>query len=171
MESKDIETIDELFRWRLSANECQALKVNPISELSVEKKNKKATDKLGWNVETDVLYSFLLTYKLGLEIINETRVAEIKKDILREKGIPRLNNNSPMFLYRCSKDPAFTKLNESDEYKEFISLYFSLGNVIPIWPGGNEARGKKGNRPDEYKAKSSPSIPLFFDIIFSRITS
>ena len=42
MESKDIETIDELFRWRLSANECQALKVNPISELSVEKKNKKA---------------------------------------------------------------------------------------------------------------------------------
>ena len=37
---KDIETIDELFRWRLSANECQALKVNPISELSVEKKNK-----------------------------------------------------------------------------------------------------------------------------------
>lgn len=41
MESKDIETIDELFRWRLSANECQALKVNPISELSVEKKNKK----------------------------------------------------------------------------------------------------------------------------------
>lgn len=44
MESKDIETIDELFRWRLSANECQALKVNPISELSVEKKNKKATD-------------------------------------------------------------------------------------------------------------------------------
>lgn len=144
MESKDIETIDELFRWRLSANECQALKVNPISELSVEKKNKEATDKLGWNVETDVLYSFLLTYKLGLEIINETRVAEIKKDILREKGIPRLNNNSPMFLYRCSKDPAFTKLNESDEYKEFISLYFSLGNVIPIWPGGNEARGKKG---------------------------
>ena len=43
MESKDIETIDELFRWRLSANECQALKVNPISELSVEKKNKKAS--------------------------------------------------------------------------------------------------------------------------------
>lgn len=64
MGNKDIETIDELFRWRLNANECQALKVNPISELSVEKKNKKATDKLSWNVETDVLYSFLLTYKL-----------------------------------------------------------------------------------------------------------
>ena len=132
MESKDIETIDELFQWRLSANECQALKVNLISELSVEKKNKKATDKLSWNVETDVLYSFLLTYKLGLEIINETRVVEIRKDISQEKGIPRLNNNSPMFLYRCIKDPTFTKLNESDEYKGVISLYFSLGNVIPI---------------------------------------
>lgn len=46
MGNKDIETIDELFRWRLNANECQALKVNPIIELSVEKKNKKATYKL-----------------------------------------------------------------------------------------------------------------------------
>lgn len=42
----------------------QSVKSKSISELYAEKKNKKATDKLSWNVKTDVLYSFLLTYKL-----------------------------------------------------------------------------------------------------------
>jgi len=139
-----IKTIDELFRWRLGVKECKELRVDPIDGLSVEKKNKEATNKLEWREGTDVLYSFLLTYKLGLEIINEKRVAEIKKEMIREKGINRLNTNSPVFLYRCSKDQAFLELNKSEEYREFVGLYFSLGNVIPIWPGGNEARGKKG---------------------------
>lgn len=41
MESKDIETIDELFRWRLSANECKALKVNPSVNFMRKRKTKR----------------------------------------------------------------------------------------------------------------------------------
>ena len=48
-------------------------------------------------------------------------------------------------MLKESKQPDnFSKLNQLKELKEFLSVYNSIGNVIPVWPGGNESRGKFG---------------------------
>ncbi len=133
-ECNNIKTIDDMFRWKLDI----------IYHDSVEKINNEFIEKLGWIEETDVLYSFLLTYRLGLEVINEDKFHEKKEEYKEKNNLKRINPNSPMFLYSCSLDSTYAKLNNCDEYNEFLSLYFSIGNIIPIWPGGNEAKGKKG---------------------------
>lgn len=115
-----------------------------ILNTSLLKKNEDIVKKLKWNSYTDVLYSFLLTYKLGLEIINQDKFDEIKNNTKKEWGVKWLNTNSAKFLFECSRDEAYKDFNNNLLNKEFLELYFTVGNVIPIWPGGNEARGKKG---------------------------
>lgn len=142
--AEEIKTIDDMLRWKLDASKCRELEIQSISHYSVEKENAGNCAKLGWKQSTDVLYSFLLPYLLGLQIVNGTRFLEIKEQVKDNRKLDRLNNNSPILIYECSKDDTFKDFNERVEWTEFINLYFSIGNVIPIWPGGNEARGKAG---------------------------
>jgi len=139
-----ISTIDEMFRWRLDKDQCEKENVEHIIHLSVEETNSENAKNLKWTEYTDVLYSFLLTYKLGLEIISEDDFCRCAKEYKNYRDLRRLNTNSPQFLYFCSNDKAFMDLNNCQEYKDFLGLYFTIGNLIPTWPGGNEARGKMG---------------------------
>ena len=131
----EFKTVNDFFNWKLKKSE---------SSSSVEQINRNTTNLLKWGRDTDVLYSFLLTYKLGLEVTNSKKFIELKKIYMNENKLKRLNTMSPNFLYFCSKDSAFESLNNNDYMLEFLDLYFSIGNVIPIWPGGNKARGMKG---------------------------
>lgn len=48
-------------------------------------------------------------------------------------------------MFNSSTPPDnFLKLNMLKELKDFLSVYNSIGNIIPIWPGGNESRDKFG---------------------------
>ena len=119
----------------------------------VEKKFEKETKKLGWDY-TDVLYSFLGIYVIGLYAFDKEKSME--KQLYRriEDGFvifvgdtnQRLySNNYILKMLKESNQPDnFSKLNQLKELKEFLSVYNSIGNVIPIWPGGNESRGKFG---------------------------
>lgn len=127
-------SIDDIFQWKLKNGE----------SLSVEDDNREKSQRLNWGDNIDVLYSFLLIYKLGLEVINNERFSELKEEYKQNHKIIRLNPMSLKFLYYCSQDSTFKSLNENKDMLKFLSLYSSIGNVIPIWPGGNEARGKKG---------------------------
>lgn len=120
---------------------------------SVEKKFEKETKKLGWEY-TDVLYSFLGIYVIGLYAFDKE--SSMGKQLYRriEDGFvifvgdtnQRLySNNYILKMLKESKQPDnFSKLNQLKELKDFLRVYNSLGNVIPIWPGGNESRGKFG---------------------------
>ncbi len=77
-----IKTIDEMFRWRLGAVQCKSLNIPSIAHKSVEETNEEFAINLGWTDHTDVLYSFLLTYKLGLEIINEKKFNELATEYI-----------------------------------------------------------------------------------------
>lgn len=119
----------------------------------VEKKFEKETKKLGWEY-TDVLYSFLGIYVIGLYAIDKE--SSMGKQLYRriEDGFvifvgdtnKRLySNNYILKMLKESKQPDnFSKLNQLKELKGFLRVYNSIGNVIPIWPGGNESRGKFG---------------------------
>ena len=81
---------------------------------------------------------------LGLTVVNNNRFEELFKEEKERQNNNKLCRYSTNFLHKCSNDEAFIRLNESPELVNFIKLYFSIGNVIPIWPGGNEVRGKMG---------------------------
>ena len=123
-------SISDFFGWRCNGGK------------SVESYHTEDIKDLGWIEETDVLYSFLLCYKLGLEIVCEKAFKTKIKGAKDENT--RLNTNSPNFLRSCAEDDAFKKVNNSKPIKEFLKLYFSIGNVIPMWPGGNSCKGIKG---------------------------
>lgn len=57
-------------------------------------------------------------------------------------------------------------LNENTELQTFISNYFSVGNVIPIWPGGNELKGKSGvfDIPELFFAKYREWYNVLLDL-------
>lgn len=120
---------------------------------SVEKKLEKETKILGWEY-TDVLYSFLGVYAIGLYAFDKEK--SLEKQFYRriEDGFvifvgdtnQRLYSNNYILkmLKESKQSDNFSKLNQLKELKEFLSVYNSIGNVIPVWPGGNESRGKFG---------------------------
>ena len=144
MDKQKINSIKEMFRWKLNKKQCTKHKIESINYKSVEAENEDIIKKLNWGRDVDVLYSFLLVYKLGLEIVNPKRFEELKEETKKKLKINRLNTNSTEFLYLCSCDKAYEEFNSNTLNIEFLNLYFTIGNVIPIWPGGNEARGKMG---------------------------
>lgn len=146
MDIKKFSSVEEMFQWKLSKKQCKnhGIEWNPNRYLSVEEENKSKTKKLNWGNNTDVLYSFLLFYKLGLEVTNQERFNAIMTQAKSKLKTNRLNSNSTEFLFLCSQDEAYKEFNNNPLNKKFLELYFSIGNVIPIWPGGNEARGKMG---------------------------
>jgi uncharacterized protein with ParB-like and HNH nuclease domain len=81
---------------------------------------------------------------LGLKVTDNDVFTEIYKQEKAKMPRKRLSQNSPAFLHTCSIAPEFRKFNESEELNAFLKVYFSIGNVIPIWPGGNTARGVMG---------------------------
>ena len=107
---------------------------------SVESKHKEITDKFEWS-HTDVLYSFLGIYALGVYAYNKNNghfyVTDYQiKDTKHDTNIYCLN-----YLYNIQSDSEY-ELEELNEYVEdFIACWSKLGNVFPIWPGGNRARG------------------------------
>ncbi|WP_346866664.1 MULTISPECIES: hypothetical protein [unclassified Clostridium] len=109
-------------------------------KFSLEQYHKEYADKLEWGY-TDVLYSFLGVYVIGVNVFHKDKVEccglQIKPKI-------RTNNRQLAYSYKFIKEHYcdYDKLNELAELNEFIEVYFKVGNIIPIWPGGNEHRGK-----------------------------
>ena len=148
----------DMLKWKLKID------YNDIP--SVEEYNKDYTDICGGTKQTDVLYSFLGIYALGVWAYNSEKIAKecVIKDNINLPDISRQHLYSSRFLYAIqenvdcvTKDTGMdddrvnkikslnldvSKLNENDELKKFIENYFSLGNLIPIWPGGNRLKGQ-----------------------------
>lgn len=76
-----IESVEEMFRWKLSEKILNQYGLKKLYYKSVEDVNRSLTESLNWPKELDVLYSFLLVYKLGLITINENRFLEIKEEM------------------------------------------------------------------------------------------
>lgn len=119
-------TVKEWFDWRSNSK-----------EKSVEEHNKEKIGVLMWKY-TDVLYSFLGIYTIGAWVYYSEKFNRTDC-MIKRKGENKIAYNYG-FLSRTFGD--FEELNSLSELKKFIECYFSIGNVCPIWPGGNEHRGK-----------------------------
>ncbi|MEK0111051.1 hypothetical protein [Streptococcus suis] len=125
----------------VSEKECETLKLildRIKSSVNVEHKYIDFTRKNGWNY-SDVLYSFKGVYTLGIKVFYPELV-ELRGRIIRPKGDGRRLVYSQAYLE--ANYSRFEKLNSLDKLNSFIEKYEKIGNIIPIWPGGNVHRGQ-----------------------------
>ena len=96
--------------------------------------------KIEW-CYTDVLYSFKSMYLLGIKA-KYPELVEVCGHTIRPQ-----NRKSPREL-ACSEDFILScvdkcrELNNYQGLQQFIDVCETVGNVIPVWPGGNVYRGQ-----------------------------
>lgn len=109
------------------------------TKFTLEKDYCNITSKLNW-IYTDVLYSFQGVYVIGLNVFHKENF-ECHGTQIKPKT--HANNRQVAYSHKYIKENYrdFDKLNELPELLNFINVYSDLGNIIPIWPGGNSHRG------------------------------
>ena len=191
---KNVTTKNETRRF--SSNVVEMLKSKLKKRKSVEKENPRYSEICGGSSQADVLYSFLGIYTLGVWVYNKKEKQNIndfqseirdklskrmKKEIdqhfystLFQLAIQDIGENDEIFNDAAEGRVSAIKsleinvdtLNENDELQRFISNYSSVGNVIPIWPGGNELKGKSGvfDIPELFFAKYREWYNVLLDL-------
>jgi hypothetical protein len=140
------------------------------SRVSLEKDYREETNKLGWGDYTDVLYSFLGVFVVGLKVYcGSDEPANLKEILATEMQISAYQKEYSWNFIRTfvkhysEKDKdnkikiAVDELKNLKEMESFINVISSIGNVYPIWPGGNKDKGTGTNGcydiPDIYLNK------------------
>jgi len=126
-----LETVKDFFKWKYSKD-----------FQSIEEKHCDIAKKLKWD-ETDVLYSFLGVYVLGLRVMYPEKFSVTKHQIRTNVGKYSINAYSNKYVRENYQ--RFEKLNSLKQLKKFLECYMSVGNLIPIWPGGNVHKGTVAN--------------------------
>lgn len=126
----ELETVKDFFVWRNNPGK------------NVEKLNIKKTKYLGWK-NTDVLYSFLGIYAIGVWVYNKEKFRNTDYMIFCKNSQQRIYSEKFLREIQTSTDYELNELNKQSE--KLLRIYSLLGNVIPMWPGGNVAKGKANN--------------------------
>lgn len=146
----EVATVEDIFWWKNLSDK----------RFSVEILNKEKIEKLEWD-DTDVLYSFLGIYLIGV-------LAYYPHNFHKTKYKIHNSANENMYsLERLTKQyDTFSDLNNNPQLKRFIKKYFSIGNIIPVWPGANENRGKSYmfDIPDIYFNKNELWTKILMEI-------
>jgi len=137
-------TVIDILKWKNDIG-------NENWPLSVEDFNETYTNKCGGKEMTDVLFSFLGIYAVGIWAYNKDNkgLFKIEKNKIKvsveKNGIYSKILCSKKFLLQLQKENVANidvyRLNES--IKDFVDLYFDVGNLIPMWPGGNTLKGNQ----------------------------
>ncbi|WP_350343974.1 hypothetical protein PRVXT_000339 [Proteinivorax tanatarense] len=123
--------------------------------LSLEQHHKEQIGKLKWEY-ADVLYSFRGVYTLGINVYYKDKVECCGLTIRPKK---RTNDYQRVYSAKFIKEnySDFSELNNLGKLEDFIKVYNEIGNIIPIWPGGNMHKGMSQcyDIPDIYFNKST----------------
>lgn len=141
--------IKELLQWK------SLYKKGKNVPSSVEEYNIDYTNKCGGRKLTDVLYSFLGIYAIGVWVYNKDN-QNCKQELFSISNKIHTLNREGKKQILCSKkflndlqDDEINGINVKNlnEYleKTFVPVYFHAGNLIPMWPGGNTYRGNQNN--------------------------
>ena len=132
---------------------------------SVEQINATLLKPLKWEY-TDVLYSFLGVYALGVYIYNKS-LFETNEYIIFKKGTTQ-RLYSLNFLKKIQIDNNYNLDSLNNDMLPFIEKYFLCGNVYPTWPGGNTHKGINTNGcfdiPELYFAKNYKWFELLINM-------
>lgn len=139
-------TVLEIIKWKNDI-------VDEKWPASVEEYQENFTLLCGGNDVTDVLYSFMGIYAVGVWVFNQKILVPDTFKVDRNRI--RVKNIYNKYQYLCSKDFLYklqeTKINGIDVselnkcIEPFAECYFEVGNLIPLWPGGNRTKGNQNN--------------------------
>ena len=130
-----VNTIESYFQWKTNSK-----------EPAIEKKYEKHKIISQWE-RTDVLYSFIGIYQIGIYVFYPDKCK--RTDYTIEKDVGEYFSLD----YLKEEFKKYEKLNKTIIDSKFIQYIDSLGNVTPIWPGGNTDKGKRSycfDIPDIY---------------------
>lgn len=138
-------SVETFFKWKFDS-----------SKKSVEDMYNMNNKIISQWEKTDVLYSFIGIYQIGLYTFYPDEY------IRTDYTIKTKENNYFGLKYLIEKENSverfkkYEELNKVIENSQFIQYIDSPGNVIPIWPGGNIDKGKNSycfDIPDIYFKK------------------
>ena len=108
----------------------------------------------------DTLYSFIGIYTIGIYVFYPEKCNRTDYQIRKKE-----DNKFFSTEYLSENYKKYSKLNKVIEDSGFISVYDSIGNVIPIWPGGNTDRGTRAQCFDIPEIYFCYKNPKWFDIL------
>lgn len=138
-------SVEAFFNWKTNS-----------SKTSVESMYKKDNKIISCWRRTDVLYSFIGIYQIGLYVFYPDEYINTGYTIKTKTG------NYVSLVYLVTEENGvkrfkkYEELNKIIEDSKFIQYIDTPGNVIPIWPGGNIDKGKNSycfDIPDIYFLK------------------
>ncbi|MHB8130444.1 MAG: hypothetical protein ACYDEX_15750 [Mobilitalea sp.] len=140
-------TVNDILEWKNDINRKNC-------SISIEKHNYDYTEKCGGYDMTDVLFSFLGIYAIGVWVFNKNIDGLFKIEKNKIKTLEEENSNchkqilcSKKFLLRLQNEKV-NKISIDDLNKcleGFADKYFNVGNLVPMWPGGNNLKGNQNN--------------------------
>lgn len=136
-----MKTFEDIKKWKTGRR-----------NISIEEQLLDQTRKLGWD-KTDVLYSFLGIYVIGLRVFYPDIFERTSYLVKAPDGTNVYSNHYVFGTDNCLE---YHELNNLSRLKDFIEIYDTIGNIIPIWPGGNIDRGRSYcfDIPDIYFKKN-----------------
>ena len=105
-------------------------------KMSIEEKYRDHKIINQWE-KTDVLYSLIGIYQIGIYVFYPDKC--VKKDYTIKNEIGEFFGLD----YLAKEFIKYEKLNKEIIDSKFIQYIDSVGNIIPIWPGGNIDKGTR----------------------------
>lgn len=158
------QTVAGILNWKLEKDYTDVPSIEKLKE------NLPYTNRCGGPNQTDVLYSFLGIYTLGVWVYNRDKEQSYSA-FTSEKIKRRQKLYSTSFLAKLQYgieniDINVDELNNNEQMQKFVKNYFSVGNLIPIWPGGNICRGNSNffDIPELFFSKYSEWYKILLDL-------
>lgn len=163
----------EMLLWKMNTDNQNEKKGWPSSP---EQYNSEYASKCGGiKYQSDVLYSFLGIYSIGVYALfmeqhpERIKIGDNKIYVLHDwidisedgsyfSNKPKPDKMTMFYYWQILGSSVF--LNQIQEKKlkyeleieklnkiiqPFVDVYFNAGNIIPIWPGGNTLKGNQNN--------------------------
>jgi hypothetical protein len=137
-----IGSVNEFLQWKTNNN---------IAPASVEKCNSEYTELCGGEKLADVLFSFLGIYAIGVWVYNKELEGIFRTDNNKiwvrtgsdNKYNQILSSANFLLMLQTEKIAGINVESLNETMNQFVKVYFKVGNVIPIWPGGNTLKGNQ----------------------------
>lgn len=132
-----VKTVKQMLKWK-KLEHSKEVKTKDVETINIE-----ITKEFKW-AHPDVLYSFLGIYALGVYAYNDKNLFNVTECLIIQNGTNiRIYNLD--YLLRIQSDNQYKLKELNEDIKPFIERYSKVGNVFPMWPGGNKARGNANN--------------------------
>lgn len=153
-------SVKEILEWK------NGIIKYPIS-VELYENNKFYTEICGGTKQTDVLFSFLGIYAIGVYVYNKDKnIFVVQRNKIKLKGKNQILCSKKYLLDLQSDKNSEMEVEELNKtIQKLVDVYFDVGNLIPMWPGGNMLKGNQNNGYMDIPELFFHEYEYWFDIL------